>query len=881
MAQLTTDIVWLQQDSITLFDGSVTQALVPHVYAALRAGGLAANDALLSGSSVDIHTTGDLSNSGTILGRKLVQINANTLDNQDGHIDGKVQGQTGALNLCAGRDVTLNGAKVVNAGKGDTNIVAQRDVNLGSVTTSSALNSVQDGQNYTRTQDSRDAGSSVQSGGSLVIAAGNDITARAATLGAGKDASLSAANNIVLQAGQTTSASDSRRHSSESDGIRSKTNDTQTQSSSATAQVNTINGQNVSVQAGNNLVSVGAAFNGQKSLDVGGQNNTLLYATQYVSQSTTTTQSSSGFAGISLSDKSSADSKLQSSAIGTRLISTDKVQIGVGNKTELQGAEVQTKDIAFVKNNAHGAGELILGGSMDTTQTSHTEKDVTAGVYQEAKGQGSAVQTLNQTSLKGNVTFDSALKITAQIPDSKGGQQLKTQLQALAQQGSGLDYLNQLAANPNVKWDQVAQANEHWSYDQAGLTPAGAALLSIAVAAYTGGMGAEMLGGTAATTTSAATLMGSTTLATAVNAGFASLASQAAVAMVNNGGDIGKTLQQLGSEQSIKGLLTTMVTAGALDKLGNSAIFNGQSGTAASGTNSISTAQTAATLGDKLLKNITNNVAGAAIDSAINGKLLDEKALSTALTSALITTGLASGANAIGDARVDTTLNDFTQKVAHAVLGCAGGAATSGGCAAGAVGAVVGEMTAEYTTQSGMNKDSALALAKTLSAASGVLVGGGGDNVGAVNAAATTGANAAENNFLKHADRLALNKAQGACYTTGDSTACSAATALQRKDQLSDKLLSNAAASCKGAECNDVTNFIQTQMNSLGCTAPNACSDYNTLGSYLRVAQEKAQGLEPVYPEGWALDAKAVLDLGKFGVNVLSRCDDCDQQLLS
>jgi hypothetical protein len=38
MAQLTTDIVWLQQDSITLFDGSVTQALVPHVYAALRAG---------------------------------------------------------------------------------------------------------------------------------------------------------------------------------------------------------------------------------------------------------------------------------------------------------------------------------------------------------------------------------------------------------------------------------------------------------------------------------------------------------------------------------------------------------------------------------------------------------------------------------------------------------------------------------------------------------------------------------------------------------------------------------------------------------------------------------------------------------------------------
>jgi filamentous hemagglutinin len=197
------------------------------------------------------------------------------------------------------------------------------------------------------------------------------------------------------------------------------------------------------------------------------------------------------------------------------------------------------------------------------------------------------------------------------------------------------------------------------------------------------------------------------------------------------------------------------------------------------------------------------------------------------------------------------------------------------------VGAVIGEMTAQYAKDAKLSDGQALALAKTLAAASGVLVGGGGDNVGAVNAAATTGANAAENNYLKHADRLALNKAQGACFTSGDSTACSAATALQRKDQLSDKLLSNAAASCKGAECNDVTTFIPTQMNSLGCTAPNTCSDYNTLGSYLRVAQEKAQGLEPVYPEGWALDAKAVLDLGKLGVNVLSRCDDCDQQLLS
>jgi filamentous hemagglutinin len=169
-----------------------------------------------------------------------------------------------------------------------------------------------------------------------------------------------------------------------------------------------------------------------------------------------------------------------------------------------------------------------------------------------------------------------------------------------------------------------------------------------------------------------------------------------------------------------------------------------------------------------------------------------------------------------------------------------------------------------------MNNSDALALAKVLAATSGVMTGGGGDNAAAVNTAATTGANAAENNYLKHAERLALANAQKACFTDAASAACATVVALQIKDQLSDKLLSNAAASCKGAECNDVINFIQTQMSSLGCAAPSACPDYNTLSSYLRVAQEKAQGLEPVYPEGWVLDAKAMLDLGKFGVKMLT-----------
>jgi filamentous hemagglutinin len=518
--------------------------------------------------------------------------------------------------------------------------------------------------------------------------------------------------------------------------------------------VGSISAQGVSLKAVQDINNTGGAISADNKL--------LLQAGRDINV-TSSTQTSSSFLGLNLDNKTSSDSQAHSSAIATRLVSTQKVEIGIGNQAELQGTEIEASQIAFTQTDPRKAGVLILGASTNTKEASHTEKNETLGLYQEAKGSGSKVETLNQTSLKGNVTFDAGLKITAQVPKdvqaTAGGQALAAQVQTL--QGTlgasqtGLEYLNQLANNPNVKWDQVAQANEHWSYDQAGLTPAGAALLSIAVAAYTGGLGAELLGGTAATAATAttvatsATLVGSTAFATAVNAGFASLAAQASVAMVNNGGDIGKTLSQLGSEQSIKGLLTTMVTAGALDKLGSSGMFNGQSGAGASGVNGIGTAQTAATFGDKLLKNITNNVAGAAIDSAINGKALDEKALSSALSSALITTGLASGANAIGDAKMDS----FTSNVAHAVLGCAGGAAlagNSGGCGAVAVGAAIGEMAANYALNNGMSDTQAAALAKVLSATAGLLAGGGGNNVAAVNIATATGANAADNNRILH-----------------------------------------------------------------------------------------------------------------------------------
>ena len=148
--------------------------------------------------------------------------------------------------------------------------------------------------------------------------------------------------------------------------------------------------------------------------------------------------------------------------------------------------------------------------------------------------------------------------LIVQIPQSSD---FKTQIQTLASQ-PGMSYLNDLTLRKDVNWQPVKLAYEQWSYKQEGLTPAGAALVAVAVAAATGGAGANLLG----------TALGATPGAFAgavANAAFTSLAAQASISLINNKGDIGKTLKELGSSNTVKAVLTAIVTAGVIDQISN------------------------------------------------------------------------------------------------------------------------------------------------------------------------------------------------------------------------------------------------------------------------------------------------------------------------
>ena len=205
------------------------------------------------------------------------------------------------------------------------------------------------------------------------------------------------------------------------------------------------------------------------------------------------------------------------------------------------------------------------------------------------------------------------------------------------------------------------------------------------------------------------------------------------MAVINNRGDLGAALHDLGSRANVRGLLTAIATGGVLGAMNLNPTGLPTEG---AGTQKFMT---------QLGQNLQAGAARAVIGTAINGGSLEDS-LRRNLRASLLDTMAAQGANAIGDITASGTLDAFTNKVAHAIAGCAVGAArtdTQGGCGAGAIGAAVGEMTAEAYGRRG----DTVQFASMLGAIAAAL--GGADAQG-IGVASQAGANAAANNYLSH-----------------------------------------------------------------------------------------------------------------------------------
>ncbi|AYO55247.1 hemagglutinin repeat-containing protein [Acinetobacter wuhouensis] len=131
IAQLTTDIVWLEEKTVKLADGTTTKALVPQVYVKARQGDLKGDGSLLSGSQVQLQVDGNVLNSATIAGREALKISADSINQLGGRMQANRVDLTTTkdLNNIGGTITAIESAKLTVGGNFNQSSTTQKTAN--------------------------------------------------------------------------------------------------------------------------------------------------------------------------------------------------------------------------------------------------------------------------------------------------------------------------------------------------------------------------------------------------------------------------------------------------------------------------------------------------------------------------------------------------------------------------------------------------------------------------------------------------------------------------------------------------------------------------------------------------------------------------------
>jgi len=484
-----------------------------------------------------------------------------------------------------------------------------------------------------------------------------------------------------------------------------------------------LSAQDIEIKAGNNISTYGTRINASRHLNMEAGDAIHYYAV-YDQQdiSNTTSQKKSLWGLVTWDRNTTTNTSTKLSGQPTALQSQGDIVSSSGGDQLLQGTRVsyggQASFLAGVGEKARADARIILEGLKSSVYQQRTQKSDYL-VWQEMANSGSYTETLALPTFTGprSPLLSAPGGLTVQIPTGE----FKTQIQTLAQQ-PGMGYLNTLIQRNDINWQPVKLAYDQWNYQQSGLTPAGAALVAIAVTWALGPGGASVIGNAVTTT------------AVMTDAALASLASQASISLINNRGDVGKTLRELGSSQTAKATVAAALTAGVLDQLGT---INGM--------NEIRNKLQAGTAGfsEQLAFNLINATGRAVTNTAIQGGNLEDT-LKQALIGGIVDTAHGQVASVIKGLEADY----LTHKLAHALAGCAAGAATGGQCKDGAIGAAVAEVVAQLMppkngiAYSDSEKANVLAVSKLVAGAASAYAGGNAQT--AINTAET----AVQNNAL-------------------------------------------------------------------------------------------------------------------------------------
>ncbi|PJD12525.1 filamentous hemagglutinin, partial [Enterobacter roggenkampii] len=202
--------------------------------------------------------------------------------------------------LSAGRDLNLTGAQVVNSGsESQTVLNAGRDLNLTTVTTSASDNLTWDKNNWLKQSTTQQVGSEVAGGGDVLMMAGRDVNAQAATVEADSSLAVTAGRDMSITAAIDSSEFESHHQSTGSSGAFSKkTVTTHDVVNSETAQGSLFSGDSVTLQAGHDLRVQGSDIVGDNDVRLAAGNNlTVTSAEEHGQESHQRQEKKSGLSG--------------------------------------------------------------------------------------------------------------------------------------------------------------------------------------------------------------------------------------------------------------------------------------------------------------------------------------------------------------------------------------------------------------------------------------------------------------------------------------------------------------------------------------------------------------------------------------------------------
>lgn len=362
VANLTSDIIWMEQQQVTLADGSTQSVLVPKVYVRANQGAIRGDGSFIAAERVNLSLTGNLDNQGLISAQKTLNINADNINNTNGgrlraadarltaenkitNVGGSIfadntlglkaksventsttfttnnqlgassatrtgidqvasigvgdglRGQVDAngkalttLAINATNEVTFN-AGILNNQGGNTQIVSKEgNVAFNAINTGNEIRAIGDANNYYIDGQSQDIGSRISSYGDLDIAAKN-VSGTAATLTSDSgNSSIYAEKDINFKEGRATEQFSTANKMTSSGFLSRKTTQDRFDTQNDSAISSNIEGNQVAIQAGNNISLTGTNVISDKgtSLTAGGDIDIL--AAQNTSSESTFSQ---------------------------------------------------------------------------------------------------------------------------------------------------------------------------------------------------------------------------------------------------------------------------------------------------------------------------------------------------------------------------------------------------------------------------------------------------------------------------------------------------------------------------------------------------------------------------------------------------------------